>query len=213
MSSFASMGTTPQQGTPSEAGVDYGFFTLLFAMEISLGRTQFDFGQTDIPRIRNWMAHNMINLGIGNGTYDLPRLPTLQEGGQRPTDRHKRKMTGEGGSRQKASKQGPIWRIPGAPPPRGLTNSGGQCTINVAMQIYFQIPSITSIPGLQKIQALKSNLDRYSTGVGPLTLSHLHSILPSSTKINAQDVGEILDRMALLTTEDKGVLLLCRVAI
>ena len=157
------MGTTPQQGTPSEAGVDCGFFTLLFAMEISLGRTQFDFGQTDIPRIRNWMAHNMINLGRGNGTYDLPRLPTLQEGGQRSTDRHKRKMTGEGGSRQKASKQGPIWRIPGAPPPRGLTNSGGQCAINVAMQIYFQIPSITSIPGLQKIQALKSNLDRYST--------------------------------------------------
>ena len=51
---------------------------------------------------------------------------------------------------------------------------------------------------------MKSNLDTYSTGEGPLTLSHLHSILPSSTKINAQDVGEILDRMALLTTEDKG---------
>ena len=149
VSSFTSMGTTPQQGTPSEAGVDCGFFTLLFAMEISLGRTQFDFGQTDIPRIRNWMAYNMINLGRGNGTYDLPRLPTLQEGGQRPTDRHKRKLTGEGGSRQKASKQGPIWRIPDAPPPRGLTNSGGQCSINVAMQIYFQIPSITSIPGLK----------------------------------------------------------------
>jgi hypothetical protein len=101
VSSFTSMGTTPQQGTPSEAGVDCGFFTLLFAMEISLGRTQFDFGQTDIPRIRNWMAHNMINLGKGNGTHDLPRLPTLQEGGQRPTDKHKRKRTGEGGSRQK----------------------------------------------------------------------------------------------------------------
>jgi hypothetical protein len=72
------------------------------------------------------------------------------------------------------------------------------------MQIYFQIPSITSIPGLQKIQALKSNLDRYSTGEGPFTLSQLHSILPSPSKINSQDVGEILDRITLLTTEDKG---------
>jgi hypothetical protein len=98
VSSFASMGTTPQQGTPIETGVDCGFFTLLFAMEISLGRSQFDFGQTDIPRIRNWMTHNMINLGKGNGTYDLSRLPTLQEGGQRPTDKHKLKMTGEGGN-------------------------------------------------------------------------------------------------------------------
>ena len=125
VSSSASMGPTPQQGTLSEAGVDCGFFTLLFAMEISLRRSQFDFGQIDIPRIRNWMAHNMINLGKQNETYDLTRLPTLLEEGQRPTDTHKRRMTGEGGSKQKVSKQGPVWRIPGAPPPRGITNPGG----------------------------------------------------------------------------------------
>jgi hypothetical protein len=201
VSSFADMEPTPQQGTPSEAGVDYGFFTLLFAMEISLGRAQFDFGQIDIPRIRNWMTHNMINLGKQNETYDLPRLPTLREEGQRPTDTHKHRMTGEGGSKQKMSKQGPVWRIPGTPPPRGIGNPGGQCAINVAMQLYFHIPSITSIPGLQQIQALKSNLDRYIKGEGPLTLGHLHSICPQSTKTNAQDVGEILDRIATLIPE------------
>jgi hypothetical protein len=76
------MGPTPQQGTPSEAGVDCGFFTLLFAMEISLGRPQFDFGQIDIPRIRNWMAHNMINLGKQNETYDLPFVVWLFIGTQ-----------------------------------------------------------------------------------------------------------------------------------
>jgi hypothetical protein len=199
----AYMGPTPQQGTPSDTGVDCGFFTLLFAMEISLGRSQLDFGQTDIPRIRNWMAHTMISLGKQNETYNLPRLPTLQEGGQRPMDKHKRRMTGEGGSKQKVSKQRPVWRIPGAPPPRGITNPGGQCGINVAMQLYFHIPSITSIPGLQQIQALKSNLDRYSTGEGPLTLGHLHSIFPQSTKTSAQDVGEILDKKATLIPEDQ----------
>ena len=34
------MGHTPQQDTPRDVGVDCGFFTLAFAMEISLGRTQ-----------------------------------------------------------------------------------------------------------------------------------------------------------------------------
>jgi hypothetical protein len=147
------------------------------------------------------ISHNMINLGKQNETYDLPRLPTLREEGQRPTDTHKRRMTGEGGSKQKVSKQGPVWRIPGAPPPRDIANPGGQCAINVAMQLYFHIPSITSIPGLQQIQALKSNLDRYSKAEGPLTLGHLHSICPQSTKTSAQDVGEILDRIATLIPE------------
>jgi hypothetical protein len=203
VSSFATMGPTPQQGTPTETGVDCGIFTLLFAMEISLGRSQFDFGQIDIPRIRNWMTHNMINLGKQNETYVLSRLPTLQEGGRRPTDTHKHRMKGEGGSKQKVSKQDPMWRIPGAPPPRDITNPGGQYAINVPMQLYFHIPSITSIPGLQQIQDLKSNLDRYSTGEGQLMLGHLYSIFPQSTKTSAQDVGEILDKIATLIPEDQ----------
>jgi hypothetical protein len=53
ISSFTCMGHTPQQGTPSDAVVDCGFFTLAFVMEISLGRTQFGFDQKDIPVIRN----------------------------------------------------------------------------------------------------------------------------------------------------------------
>ena len=85
VSSSACMGPTPQQGTPSDAGVDCGFFTLLFAMEISLGRSQFGFGQADIPAIRNWMTHTMVSHGKQNDTYDLSRLSTRQEGGQRPT--------------------------------------------------------------------------------------------------------------------------------
>ncbi len=96
-----------------------------------------------------------------------------------------------------------MWRIPGAPPPRGITNPGGQYSINVEMKLYFHIPSITSIPGLKQIQALKSNLDRYSTGEGPRMLGHLHSIFPQSTKTSAQDVGEILDKIVTLIPEDQ----------
>jgi hypothetical protein len=206
VSSSTCMGPTPQQGTPGDAGVDCGFFTLVFAMEISLGRTHFGFGQTDIPAIRNWMTHTMVSYGKQNDTYDLPRLPTQQEGGQRPTDKHKRRMIGDGGSKQKVRKQDPVWRIPGAPPPRGIINLGGQCTINVAMQLYFHIPSITHIPGLRRIQALQSNLDRYGSGDGPLTLDHLHSIFPQPTKTSAQDVGEIFDRIAtLIPKEQEGL--------
>ena len=91
VSSYTCMGHTPQQGTPSDAGVDCGFFTLAFAMEISLGRTQFGFGQEDIPGIRNWIAHTMVSHGKQNDTYDLPRLPTHKDGGQQP---NKRRMTG-----------------------------------------------------------------------------------------------------------------------
>jgi hypothetical protein len=53
MNSFPCMGQTPQQGTPNDAGVDCGFFTLAFAMKISLGRTPFGFGHIDIPTIRH----------------------------------------------------------------------------------------------------------------------------------------------------------------
>jgi hypothetical protein len=200
------MGPTPQQGTPSDVGVDCGFFTLVFAMEISLGRIQFGFGQEDIPAIRNWMTHTMVSYGKQNDTYDLPRLPTQQEGGQRLTDKHKRRITGDGGSKQKVRKQDPTWRIPGAPPPRGIINPGGQCAINVAMQLYFHIPSITHIPGLQQIQALTSNLDRYGSGDGPFTLDHLHSIFPKSNKSSAQDVGEIFDRIStFIPKEQEGL--------
>ncbi len=118
-------------------------------------------------------------------------------------DKHKRRMTGEDGSKQKVSKQDPVWRIPGTPPPRGITNPGGQCAINVAMKLYFHIPSITHIPGLQQIQTLKSNLDRYGTGESPLTLGHLHSIFPQSTKTSAQDVGEILDKISTFIPKDQ----------
>jgi Ulp1 family protease len=57
------MGHTPQQGNPGDPGLDCGFFTLAFAMEISLGRFDFDFAQDDIPAIRNWMAHTIWNYG------------------------------------------------------------------------------------------------------------------------------------------------------
>ena len=204
VSSYTCMGHTPQQGTPSDAGVDCGFFTLAFAMEISLGRTQFGFGQEDIPGIRNWIAHTMVSHGKQNDTYDLPRLPTHKDGGQQP---NKRRMTGEGGSKQKVRKQELTWRIPGAPPPRGITNSGGRCAINVAMQLYFHIPSITHIPGLQQIQALQSNLDKYVSGNGPLTLDNLQSIFPQSDKTGTQDVGEILtlifDRLSTPTPKEQ----------
>jgi Ulp1 family protease len=124
MSSFTCMGHTPQQGTPNDAGVDCGFFTLAFAMDISLGRTQFSFGQKDIPVIRNWMTHTIVSYEIQNDTYDLRRFPTQQDGGQRPLDKNKRRTRGEGGSKQKLSKQEPAWTIPGDPPPRGIVNPG-----------------------------------------------------------------------------------------
>jgi len=103
------MGDTPQQVTPSDAGVDCGFFTLSFAMEISLGRNYFDFGQDNIPAIRNWMTHTIIHHGKQNDTYDLEHTPTRpsgiqQEGRQLPLNQNKRRITGEDGSSKKTSK-------------------------------------------------------------------------------------------------------------
>jgi hypothetical protein len=42
------------------------------------------------------------------------------------------------------------------------------------------------------MKTLKSKLDRYGSGDGPLTLDYLHSIFPQSDKARVQDVGEIL---------------------
>jgi hypothetical protein len=135
--------------------------------------------------------------GKRNDTYDLQRTSTQtqgaqQEGGQRPLNQNKRRMTGEGRSKQKSSKREPSWVIPGAPAPRGILNQGGRCSRNVAMQLYFHIPSITRIPELKQITAMKPNLDRYGVGDGPLVLEHLHTVCPHSEESRAQDLGEIL---------------------
>ena len=60
------------------------------------------------------------------------------------------------------------------------------------MQLYFHIPSITRIPELKQITAMKPNLDRYGVGDGPLVLEHLHTVCPHSEESRAQDLGEIL---------------------
>lgn len=74
LNSYTQMGPTPQQGTSSNPGRDCGFFTIAFAMQISLGHTRFDFVQNDIPTIRNWIAYNIIMAGMKNKTYGITSL-------------------------------------------------------------------------------------------------------------------------------------------
>jgi len=81
-----------------------------------------------------------------------------------------------------------------------MRNYKGSCVLNVAIQIYFHIPSITRLPGLERIEVLKSNLDRYRVGDDPLILQHLDTIFPHSGKSRVQDVGEILTLMLSAAT-------------
>ena len=74
MESSDYMGRIPQQGTLGRPGLDCGFFTLTFAMEMSLGKREFDFEQNDIPAIRNWMAHAIVNYGKVNDSDDLGKM-------------------------------------------------------------------------------------------------------------------------------------------
>ncbi len=59
---------TPQQGTRGDVDVDCGVFVLAFAMYLSTNRP-FEFTQTEMPNLRNWIAQTMISFGIGNNTF------------------------------------------------------------------------------------------------------------------------------------------------
>jgi hypothetical protein len=58
----------PQQDDEEDIGVDCGVFVLAFVMYLSTNRP-FEFSQTDMPNLRNWIAQTMISFGIGNGTF------------------------------------------------------------------------------------------------------------------------------------------------
>ena len=150
-------GPTPKQGTPSDPGLDCGVFTMAFAMQISLCNKQFDFGQADIPVIRNWIAHTIISYGKRNETYDMepnslePSGSNPQSGASNAPPQIKRRLIGDDDRDQKSRKTVPQRRIPGALAPRGLVNAGDGCVINAAKQICFHVPAITSLLELLQV--------------------------------------------------------------
>ena len=75
---FSNKQPTPQQGTRRSPGVHCGVFVLAFAMYLSTNRP-LQFGQSDIPSLRNWIVATMIHYGMGNNTF-APLRDTSADG-------------------------------------------------------------------------------------------------------------------------------------